>query len=97
MRRTVKISHHEIPPSQRQGKIDRYWSIGNRSDSSDVRTVQLAETVARPGGWRSRGQRKEGEQQRERYPIDERGEKEGRLGKAARTLIFLHSLSPGYN
>lgn len=48
--RQTKISHHEIPPFRCQGKIDRYWSIGNRSDSSDVRTAQLVETVARPGG-----------------------------------------------
>lgn len=104
MRRTMEISNHEIPPSQRQGK--------KIVDTGVLETVATAAMYVLhswwrqlrgpggEGGWRSRGQRKEGEQQCARYlsnRIDERGEKEGRLGKAARTLIFLHSPSPGYN
>lgn len=54
-------------PTSRE-KIDRYSELfGNRSDDGSDGDVQREDSCVAQG-WRSRGQRKEGEQ-RERYPI----------------------------
>lgn len=66
MRRTARISHHEIPTLSNVKREDRYRCLELLDDGSDGDVQREDSCVAQ--GWRSRGQRKEGEQ-RERYPI----------------------------